>query len=324
VFFRAERQDATLTFSRDVSPRALQSVAAMPGVIRAEPYRATAVMLRNGNRARRLAIIGATPGASLSRLLDANLAPVEPPLTGLLVSDYVAGLLRLRIGDRVEVELLERAGRIVTVPVTAIVSSYVGLTVYMNAEALDRLLGDGPRLSGVRVSVDPMRSGELYAAVKQTPAVAAIALQGLSRQRFRETIETNMSMMMTAYMVLAVIITIGVIYNSARIQLSERARELASLRVLGFTRAEVSSILLIELGAIVAIAQPAGWALGFFFAWLVSVGMANDQFRIPLVINASTFATASLVVLATAAVSALIVRRRIDRLDLIRVLKTRE
>lgn len=324
IFFRAERQDATLTFAQALSPRALQAVAAMPGVMRAEPYRATAAILRNGNRARRLAIVGVTAGADLSRVLDANLAPVKAPETGLLVSDYAAELLRLRVGDRAEVVLLEQGGRIVSVPVTAIVSSYVGLAVYMNAEALDRLLGDGPRLSGVRMSVDPAQSAQLYAAVKQTPAVAAIALQGLSRQRFRDTIETNTSMMMTTYMVLAVIITIGVIYNSARIQLSERARELASLRVLGFTRMEVSSVLLIELGTVVAIAQPVGWALGYFFSWLVTVGFANDQFRIPFVINPSTFATASLVVLATAALAALIVRRRIDRLDLVRVLKTRE
>lgn len=324
VFFRAERQDATLSFAQGLSPRALQAVAAMPGVMRAEPYRATAAVLRNGTRSRRLAIVGVAPGSRLSRVLDVDLRAVEPPEAGLLVSDYAANLLGLRIGDRAEVELLEQAGRVVFVPVTAIVRSYVGLTIYMSADALDRLLADGPRLSGVRVAVDPARTDELYAAVKQTPAVASIALQGVSRRRFRETIETNMSMMMTTYMVLAIIITIGVIYNSARIQLSERARELASLRVLGFTRAEVSSVLLIELGAVVALAQPLGWLFGYFFSWLVVVGFATDLFRIPFVINPSTFAIASLVVLATAALSALIVRRRIDSLDLISVLKTRE
>lgn len=324
VFFRAERQDATLSFAQGLSPRALQAVSAMPGVMRAEPYRATAAVLRNGTRSRRLALVGVARGARLSRVLDVDLRAVEPPETGLLVSDYAAKLLGLRIGDRAEVELLEQAGRVELVPVSAIVSSYVGLTVYMSSEALDRLLADGPRLSGVRVALDPARTDDLYAAVKQTPAVASIALQGVSRRRFRETIETNMSMMMTTYMILAIIITIGVIYNSARIQLSERARELASLRVLGFTRAEVASVMLIELGAIVAVAQPLGWLFGYLFAWLVVAGFATDLFRIPFVINPSTFAVASLVVLAAAAVSALVVLRRVDRLDLVRVLKTRE
>ena len=129
---------------------------------------------------------------------------------------------------------------------------------------------------------------------------------------------------MSVYVTLAVIITFGVIYNSARIQLSERARELASLRVFGFTRGEVSSVLLTELTVIVLLAQPLGWLLGYLFSWSMVKGFESDLFRIPLIINPSTFATASIVVIAAAVGSALIVRRRIDRLDLIRVLKTRE
>ncbi len=324
VFYRAERQDATLAFRQEASPRALQAVASMPGVMRAEPFRSAQVVLRNGPRLRRLSIVGVPQGADLSRILDHDLLPVEPPEAGLLVSDYVADLLGLRIGDMAEVELLTRNRRVAMVPVTDIVSSYMGLAVYMRAGALDRLLGDGPRISGVRVSVDPARLAPLYETVKNTPAVASIALQGISRVRFRETIAENITTMTAVYVGLAFIITFGVIYNSARIQLSERAREMASLRVLGFTRAEVSGVLLFELGVIVALAQPLGWALGYGFAWAMAQGMDSDMFRIPFVVQPRTFAAASLVVLATALFSALIVRRRVDRLDLVRVLKTRE
>lgn len=324
VFFQAERQDVTLTFAEARGPRALQSVAALPGVLRAEPFRSTPVVLRNGHRARRLAIAGVPERADLSRILDDDLVALDPPVAGLLISQHVARLLDLRIGDLPEVELLEKDRRIVRVPVTAIVQNYVGLAVYMHGAALDRLLGDGPRLSGVHASVDAARMGDLYAAVKRTPAIATIALQGISRERFRETIGENITVMTTVYVMLAVIITFGVVYNSARIQLSERARELASLRVLGFTRAEVSSVLMIELAVIVALAQPMGWLLGYLFAWAVVTGFESDLFRIPFVVDASTYATASLVVLSVAVVSALVVRSRIDRLDLIRVLKTRE
>ncbi|RUW27755.1 FtsX-like permease family protein [Mesorhizobium sp. M4B.F.Ca.ET.215.01.1.1] len=324
VFFRAERQDATLSFGVEQSTRALQSVAAMPGVLRAEPFRATAVILRHGHRERRLVISSVPPKADLARVLDLDLAPIDPPPAGLTLSERVASLLDLRIGDLAEVELLERAHQMVRVPVTSIVQSYVGLAVYMRTEALDRLVGGGPRISGVRVAIDPARLGDLYSAVKQTPAIASIALQGISRQRFRETIGENITIMTTVYTALAVIIAFGVVYNSARIQLSERARELAGLRVLGFTRSEVSSVLLIELAAIVALAQPLGWMLGYLFSWSVVRGFESDLFRIPFVVNRSTFALASLVVLAVATLSALIVRRRIDRLDLVRVLKTRD
>lgn len=324
TFFQIERQNATITFVQDRSPRAMAAVERLPGVMRAEAFRSTGVILRNGHRERRLAISAVPVGADLGRILDVDLRPVDPPPVGLLVSERVATLLSLRAGDMVEAELLQKDHRIVRVPVTAIVQSFVGLAVTMRSDALDRLLGEGPRVSGARVSVDPSQLPDLYRAVKETPAVASIALQDASRQRFRETIEQNITIMTTVYTALAVIITFGVIYNSARIQLSERARELASLRVFGFTRGEVSGVLITELGVMVLLAQPLGWLLGYLFSWSVVKGFESDLFRVPFVINTATFAFSSLVVVGVAAISALIVRRRIDHLDLVSVLKTRE
>ena len=271
-----------------------------------------------------MAITTVAPRADLARVLDVGLDPVGAPSAGLMVSERVASLLGLAIGETVEIDLLEHGGRRVKAPVTSIVQSYVGLAVYMHPEALDRLIGDGPRMSGVRVALDGARLPELYAAVKATPAIGSIALQAVSRTRFRETIENNITVMTSVYVALAVIITFGVVYNSARIQLSERARELASLRVLGFTRGEVSRVLLTELAVVVALAQPLGWLLGTAFSWSVVRGFESDLFRIPFIIDRATFAIASLVVVAIAVLSALIVRRRIDRLDLVRVLKTRD
>ncbi len=324
VFFRAERQDATLVFANSRATDALQSAARLPGVTRAESFRATQIVLRNGHRERRVSISTVSDDADLTRVLDTNLAPVTMPPTGLLIPERLANLLDIRAGDVVEVELLEYGGRLARAVVTAVVQSYVGLAVYMHPDALDRLIGDGHRVSGVRVALDHARLDELYDAVKSTPAIGGIALQAVSRVHFRETIQQNITIMTSVYISLAVIITFGVVYNSARIQLSERARELASLRVLGFTSGEVSSVLLVELAIIVALAQPLGWGLGAALSWSVVRGFESDLFRIPFVINRSTFAVASLVVVAIATLSALIVRRRIDRLDLVRVLKTRD
>lgn len=324
VFFRTDRQDATLSFVSPRGPGALQAAARLPGVMRAEPFRATQVVLRRKHRQRRLTITTIPGEADLARALDTNLAPVVLPPAGLVVSERVASLLQLSVGDQVEITLLENGGRRAEAPVTSIVQSYVGLAVYMHPEALDRMVGDGPRISGVRIALDASRLPEQYAAVKSTPAIGGIALQAVSRTKFRETIENNIGITTKVYVALAAIITFGVIYNSARIQLSERARELASLRVLGFTKSEVSGVLLTELAAIVAMAQPLGWTLGAVFSWAVVRGFESDLFRIPFVIDRSTFAIASLVVVAVAVLSALIVRRRIDRFDLVRVLKTRD
>lgn len=331
IFFRSDRSDAMLTFSGDRGPGAIGAALRLPGVIDAEPFRVTPVNLRKGHRELRMSIAGLPPQPDLARILDANLMPMEPPQDGIVLSDRVAMKLGLRPGDFVEAELVRQNNRVAMLPVVGIAQSYVGLTAYMRLDAMNRLLRDGDLLSGVRIVVDANRLGSgldlkdsLYGAVKQTPAIASIALQDLSRERFRETIRQNIVIMMTVYVGLAVIITFGVIYNSARIQLSERARELASLRVFGFTRAEVSRVLLIELGTIVLAAQPLGWLIGLGLAWSIVTGFDTDLYRIPFIVNSSTLAWASAVVLTAAILSMLIVRRRVDSLDLIRVLKTRE
>lgn len=324
VFFQVERQDATLSFDRNRGPAALQSVAALPGVMRAEPFRAEPAVLASGHREKRLSITGLPDGTDLARIVDLDLHPLDPPASGLMISDRIARYLKVGMGDRIRVDLVDRDHKRVDVTVTGIVESYVGLVAYMRLDELDHLAGDGARLTGVRISVDRTRLDALYRKLKAIPAIGAVALQGVSRDNFRKTIAENITIMTTVYTILAVIITFGLIYNSARIQLSERARELASLRVLGFTRAEVSSVLLIELAVIIAFAQPLGWLFGWLFSWSVVEGFDSDLFRIPFVINVSTFAVASLVVIVAAALSALVVRRRVDRLDLVRVLKTRE
>ena len=324
IFFRADRQDASMTFVSDQGLDAISAVASMPGILRVEPFRQTAVTLRNAHREKRMAIVGLAEDTDLSRVLDLDLNPVSPTSSGVILSERVAEILHLKPGMQVEVELLERDKRTALLTVTGLAQSYVGLTAYMRDDALDQLLRDGRRISGVRVSIDSNEMDDLYETIKQTPMVASIALQGISRVRLRETVEENITTMTAVYVILAIIITFGVIYNSARIQLSERARELASLRVFGFTRSEVSSVLMIELGLIVLFAQPLGWVIGYLLSWSVVQGFENDIFRIPLIIKIATYALASLIVTGAALVSALIVRGRVDRLDLIRVLKTRE
>jgi putative ABC transport system permease protein len=324
AFFRADRQQATLTFTDNKHVRALQAVERLPGVLRAEPYRTVAARLRNGHRSRKLAITGKPAGMDLSRVLDSGFEPVRLPEEGLVIDEYLAGVLALRRGDLVEVELLEGRRGTRLVPVADIVKSYIGLVAYMDLDAMHAIANDGPRLSGVHIAYDTHAQRELFAAIKSTPAIGSIGLQRQSLARFRATIEQNMSYMLAVYVTLAVIIAFGVVYNSARIQLSEHARELASLRVLGFTRAEVSRVLLAELALLTLIAIPLGCIIGYAFGWLLMQAFSSDLYRVPFTIERATYAKAGLVVLAATAASAFVVRRRIDRLDLIAVLKTRD
>lgn len=324
IFFQENRQSATLIFANDAPPSTTHDIAGWPGVLHVEGFRATAVEVRRGHRSERLALNGIPANSDLLKIIGDDKQPLILPPHGLVVSTEVASKLHARMGDSVEVTLLKAGDRVVTLPITGINSSFIGLPVTMRLDALNRLMPGGPRVSGVNVLLDEAALPLLYERVKHTPVIPAIALLRLSLEEFRKTVNQNISMSAIVFITLAVIITYGVIYNAARIQLSESARELASLRVFGFTRAEVSSVLIVELTLIVLIAQPFGWLAGFALSAVLVEGFSSDIFRLPLVILPSTLAVASLVVVAAAAMSMLIVRRRIDRLDLVSVLKTRE
>ncbi|WP_421723868.1 ABC transporter permease [Bauldia sp.] len=324
IYYRTERQDATLAFASERTTDAVRVAQRLPGVIATEPFFDAPAIIRNGHYERQLGITGKPRETELSRVLNDDFEPVILPTEGLAIGDRVADILNLQVGDLAEVEFLDGERRKVEVPVVEIIQSFLGLVVYMEMDALARLTGTGPRVSGVHLVLDDTELDALYTQVKETPEISAVALISRSRQRFQETIQESMGIMLTVYLILSIIIAFGVVYNSARIQLSERARELATLRVLGFRRAEVSNVLFIEIGVIVAVAQPVGWLVGAGLGLAITESLATDMFRVPFIIQPNVYAVSSIVVVAAALISALIVRRRVDNLDLISVLKTRE
>ncbi len=324
TFHRSDRQDASINFTEPRRIGALYEIRRLPGVMAAEPYRAVAVKLKNGHAERRLTLIGKPAGATLSRVLSADLKPVMMPDKGLVISQAVADILGLHRGDLLEVEIMEGRRQKTLQPVSAVVTGYIGLTSFMDLETMNSMLGEGSVISGVHLAVDPLQRIDLFAALKATPTANFIALQYVALQRFRDTLAQNITIMVTVYASLASIIAFGVVYNFARISLSEQGREMASLRVLGFTRGEVSGLLLGELAVVVIVAQPLGWLIGYGFAWAMVKGFTSELYRVPLVINSEVYAWSSLIILTAAIASGLVVRRRIDRLDLIEVLKTRE
>jgi hypothetical protein len=200
-------------------------------------------------------------------------------------SGSVANVLGLRRGDLVEIEVLEGRRGTRRVPVVGVIQSYIGMSAYMRLDVLNELLDEGPTVSGIHFSYDSSAEPQLFAAIKKTAAIGAIALQRLSLAKFRETLAQNINIMVGFYVGLAVIVAFGVVYNSARIQLSENARDLASLRMLGFTRGEVSLVLLLELAILVLLAQPLCWALGYAFGWLVIESFSSDIYRAPFIIR---------------------------------------
>jgi len=324
TFFQAERQDVMVAFAGPKPDRALLAARQMPGVMVAEPFRSVAVRISHRNQSRKLAITGRPARADLSRVLAPDLRPMAMPEAGLILSEALAEALGVRPGDRVTVELLEGRRQTVSLPDTCLSLGYVGLGAAMEIGALNRLMGEGAVISGVNLMLDSAQSDAFFSAAKATPATAFVTVLGRTVQRFRETLAENIVVMITVYVGLAAIIAVGVVYNFARIALSEQGRELASLRVLGFTRGEVSGILFSELAVIVLLAQPLGWAIGHVIGLGMVTAFSSDLYRVPFVIGPQVYAIASLVTCAAALVSAVAVRGRINSLDMIEVLKTRE
>ncbi len=324
AFFRANRQHATLALAAEAPLSALLDARDLPGVVAAEAQFDLPVTLRSGPRSKRLAITAWPRGGDLVRALDTEGRRVALPETGLLLSRQLALQLGVGPGDPLRVEVANDRDKDFTEPVAAVTTQYLGLGAYMDLDRLAARLREAPRLTALHLALDKSELPRFHAAIKHLPSVASQVMLTEVRDSFSETISENIRVNTMLFLVISVLITAGVAYNGARIQLSERARELASLRILGFTRTEAASILLGETAVLVLLAQPIGWGIGAWVSWAMVSGFDSDLYRIPLVLTPANFATASLVTLAASGSAALLVRRRFDRSDLIAVLKTRE
>lgn len=323
-FELSQRQTLTVSFVEPTRTRVVHELEHLPGVHLVEPVRAVPVRMRAGPRSRRGAIDGLFERRNLNLVLDRREQMTLMPPEGLLLSSQLAKLLEVKVGDKIIVEVLEGRRPVREVPVVALIDDYTGANAFMDIEALWQLTGEGQSYSGAYLRVDAAEVDRLYRKLKETPRVAGVAIQSAAIQSFNDTVAENLLAMRTFNVVFAVVISCGVVYNTARISLSERSRELASLRVMGFTRGEISGILLGELGIVALAAIPFGLALGHFFSWLAVVALTTDLFRIPFIILPSTYAFGACIVLGAALVSGLIVRRKLDHLDLVAVLKSRE
>jgi putative ABC transport system permease protein len=324
-FSVAQHQDVTVTFVEAASAAARHELQRMPGVLTVESTRSIPARLRFGSRSRQLAISGLPEVPRLSRVLEVtDLSPVTLPPDGLVVSRKLAEILAIDRGDVVRVEVLLGARPVREVVVADVVKEYMGLSAYMEINSLRRLLRESETLSGGFITVDPSRLDALYRVLKATPVVAGVTLKGAALESFEETFAENINVMIFFNVLFAGIIACGVVYNAARMSLSERSRELASLRVIGFTRAEISSILLGELAVLTCVAIPAGLLVGYGLAALVVTLFDTELYSFPLAVAPRTYALSTLAVLTATVLSGLLVRRKLDSLDLVEVLKTRE
>ena len=319
-----QRDDLMVTFTEPVSGSVRDELKRLPGVLTAEPFRAVPAKLRFEHRSKRIQLLGLSAEGALRGLVDAKLRPVALPISGVVLTRKLGEVLGVVAGDSITASVLEGERPERTLQVVGLVDEPVGIGAYMDLRALNALMREAGSISGAFLEVDPHAATTLYRALKQLPSVGGVALRDANLRSFEKILDRSMRSISVVEVLFACVIAFGVVYNGARIALSERGNELASLRVLGFTRGEVTWLLLGEQGVLTLLAIPLGFVLGSWTAWLLSVRLNTELYRIPLVIESATLSFAVVVIVVAALLSGMLVARRINRLDLIAVLKTRE
>jgi putative ABC transport system permease protein len=319
-----QRQDLNLGLSEPSSARIAHELAQLPGVTSLEPARAAAVRIHFQGRSRQIGLRSLVEHSMHSRAVDHAGLEIPPPTDGLIVSAKLAEVLGAKVGDPLVVESLEGKRTVMTVPIVALAEDFTGIAAYMELHAINRFLGEGDVITGVSLGLDMAQRPAFLAALKEIPRVSTVAIKETMRKSFRQTTAQMMGLIQTIYLVFSVVVAFGVIYNNARISLAERARELATLRVIGMTQREVGAIIVTELVILACLAVPVGLVMGTGFATVIVTSVNTETVRLPLVFTSYTYSFAVVVVVTASVFSALVVLRKLKQLDLIATLKAPE
>ena len=319
-----DRSDVTVGFTHAASEATIFELARMDGVTLVEPVRHVPAVLRNGLLTHRGIVSGLPPDPRLSRALDADLVDIPLENGGIVLSTALATKLDISPGDTLTVEVREGRQPVLQIPVTGVAESLLGAPAYMDLTALNRALREPNRVSGAYLSIDVARATEIYAALQDMPTVAGVSLKSQAEVAFQTVMDTGAGAIRYVMGAIAFVITFGIVYNAARIAYAERARDLASLRVIGFTRGETAFVLLGELAVVTLVALPIGGFLGYYLSFGIAAGFSSELYQIPAVFDPASYGFAAMVVIGAAIGSGWLVKRDIDRAELVAALKTRE
>ena len=319
-----QRQDMNIGLVEPASAQVGDLLRQLPGVLWVEPFRGAAARLRFGARSRQLAIQGTPADARHNRVVDAHYREIALPPEGLIVSAKLAEVLGARVGDELTVEILEGRRPVRTVPLLGVSEDLTGIAAHMDLRALNQLLGDGDVVNGASFTIDMARRAEFLRGLKDIPRISWVGIKETLRENFRQTTAASINLIQRIYLVFAIVVAFGVVYNNARIALAERARELATLRVIGFSEREVGAVLITELTILALIALPLGLLMGTGFANGIVSAVNTETVRLPVVFTPRNYAFATLTVAVASTLSALVVLRRLKELNLVSALKAPE
>ena len=324
TFSVIDRSDVTVSFTHAVSDKTVFELARLDGVLSVEPTRSVPAILRNGRLSHRGALTGMADAPRLYRALDADVRAIALQDEGVVLSSALADKLAIAPGDRLTIEVRTGAQPRLSLPVVAIADTLLGAPAYLPLDALNRVMGEPGRVSGAYLSIDSAEADAIYGRLKDMPTVAGVSLKSQARDAFQRMMNEGAGATRYVMAALAFIITFGIVYNAARIAQAERARDLASLRVIGFSKGEAAFVLLGELAVVTLAALPLGSALGYGLSILIAQAYSTEIYQIPALFDPPSYGVAVLVVVGAALASAWAVKRDLDRADLVAALKTRE
>lgn len=323
-FSLVDRSDLSVSFVEPLSDKVLFELKRIDGVIDVEAVRTVAVRFSNGQRSYRGAITGLPTGVRLNRALDDQHQVIPMQTEGVVLGTALADILQVRTGDLLHVDVREGRQPQLQIPVTGVAETLIGSPAYMALESLNRVLREPNRVSGAYLRIDSTKQDAIFHRIKTLPAIAGVSLKQDARDAFQQLIDSSAGAVRYLMTAIAGVITFGIVYNSARIAFAERARDLASLRVIGFSRSEAAFVLLAELAIITLLALPLGGVMGYFLVFAISEGFSTDLYRVSALFMPQSYGIAAIAVMAAALLSGWLVKRDIDRIDLVSALKVRE
>ena len=323
-FNQVQREDISVVFERPLSESVERELEHLDAVTSAEIFRSVPVRFVHGHLETEAAITGRRLDDDLQRIIDADGKHIRLPSQGVVISRYLADQLGMNSPGPLRAEILEGNRPERVVEVMDIVDDFLGASAYMELDALHDLAGGTHSVNGANLKLLPGTRDDVMSRLAGMPAVSGVSSPRKMYEIFRQQMDEGLLLGVFFLVFFSSIIALAVIYNGARIALSERGRELASLRVLGFSKQEVAILLFSEQGLITLVAIPVGWLLGYWMSWAMVSAFVTESYRIPFIVDSGTFAFSAAATVIAGMISSLIVGRRLNRYDLISVLKTRD
>jgi putative ABC transport system permease protein len=321
---QVRRQDVTVTLVEPGSSSAFRNLQRLPAVLHAEPYRSVVVRLHFGHHRQRVTLLGASEDSQLTRVFDDQGRAIGLPADGLLISKKLAEVLGAKVGDRLLLEVLEGERGWHEVPLHGLIADYRGLNAIMKIDVLRRVLREGETISGAHLRIDQLGWSDFLESVQGAPRIASLGIRSAMRESFRRSTVESIQLVQNIYFLFAVMLAFGIVYTNGRISFWEQSRDLATLRITGFTQREVANVIMAELAVLTLVALPVGLCIGGKLAGVTVQAASTETTRLPLILSQQNYLTAVAVVLLSTAISFLIVRREVGNLDLLAVLRTSE